>query len=103
MACCKGSNKTVDILSCRILKKILTKTLNGNQLLLLNKIAENRESTISSLLRILSKENRIPLSTLKLNSKKLRDLGLIDCGDSKKVKLTDSGILVMEIVEEVIL
>jgi len=101
VACCKGSNKTVDILSCKILKKLLTKTLNGNQLLLLNKIAENKENTISSLLNGISKENRIPLSTLKLSSKKLKDLELIDCGDYRKVELTNSGMLVLNVLKGV--
>ena len=97
----KGSD--ADILSCKILKKLLIKYINSTQLILLNKISENKESTLSSLLMAVSKENKIPLSTLKLNSKKLKELEIIDYGNYKKVELNDSGLLVLEILKEVIL
>jgi len=50
----------------------------------------------------LSKANGIPLSTLKLHSRKLRELGLlsiVDLGpDCNIVALTDDGNLVLSII-----
>jgi len=48
----------------------------------------------------LEKEFKVPLSTLKLNAKILRDLNLIDFGNSSPAKLTELGKFVVEIIKE---
>lgn len=103
MACNKTGSKRsdVDIVSCKILKRLLKKTLNEKQLILLNKISDNKEMTLSSLLRNVSLESQIPLSTLKLNSKKLKELDIIDYGNCKKIELTESGLLVLNVLKGV--
>lgn len=80
---------------------MLIKTLNNTQLIILKKISENKESTLSSILRTTSEENKIPLSTLKLNSKKLKELEIIEYRNYKRVELTDSGLLVLNILKGV--
>lgn len=60
----------------------------------------NSQATISSCLRRLSRENRIPLSTLKLNAKILRELDLICFGSNSSAELTEFGHLVLGIISE---
>ena len=61
------------------LRVLILRTLNDNQLLVLNAVAE-REQSLTSLLKQLSEEYQIPLSTLKLNARILRELNLISYG-----------------------
>ena len=77
------------------------RALNRNQRLILNSINETKNESITSLLKRISKEHKIPLSTLKLNARILRGLGLIDFGtnsDFKHAKLTKEGVEVLEII-----
>jgi len=74
----------------------LLRALNKNQILILSEIENNSSETITSLLTKLSKKSKIPLSTLKLNAKILRELGLITFGNS--VKLTDFGKFIVQII-----
>ncbi len=66
-------------------------------MLILTQLRANKTSSITSLLNTISSETGIPLSTLKFNSRILRDLGLIKF--DKKPELTKFGTLVLEIVE----
>ena len=62
------------------LRNLILRTLNDNQLLVLNKISE-KDQTLTSLLKQISTEYEIPLSTLKLNARILRELNLISYGN----------------------
>ena len=58
---------------------MILRTLNDNQVLVLKAVAERRQS-LTSLLRQLSTDHGVPLSTLKLNARILRELNLISYG-----------------------
>jgi len=73
--------------------------LNRNQLLILEEVSRNSEKTISSLLREIEKKHKIPLSTLKLNVKILREIGLISLGISSVARLTNVGKIIIQIFE----
>lgn len=75
--------------------------MNKNQVLILNLISKNSDSTASTLLKKISKETGIPLSTLKLNLKILRESGLVSYGKIGKpqpIKLTRAGKIVLQIL-----
>lgn len=55
-------------------------------------------SSITSLLNSISRERKIPLSTLKLNAKILRSLGLVEFSNGSNARLTDAGLLVLHIM-----
>ena len=80
------------------LRNVLLKALTKNQILLLNEIEQNSTKTITSLSNKLSNKLNIPLSTLKLNSRNLKKLGLIDFEVSDPVELTKMGKLVVKIL-----
>ncbi len=85
-----------------VFKALFLKALNDNQFFLLKHI-EKRSSSLNSLLRGLSKEHDISLSTLKHNARVLRDLDLIDYGskhDPKPVTLTEPGKIILCILKE---
>ncbi len=84
-----------------VLRRLLLRALNRNQRLILQAVSEIRLATITSILRFLSREFNIPLSTLKLNARILKELGLIDFGNTKQIKaakLTPAGELVVTIL-----
>ncbi len=76
------------------LQKLVAKALNKNQILILNKIKENKNKTITGLLESIRKSEGIPLSTLKLNAKVLSDLSLISFAKGETVRTTPSGNIV---------
>lgn len=80
------------------LRPLLLRCLNQKQILILNEISKNSGETATGLLIRLSIERSLPLSTLKLNLKILKDLGLVLQENSKPVKLTPSGMLVLKIL-----
>jgi hypothetical protein len=67
------------------LRNLILRTLNDNQILILSSIARQGR-TMTSLLRNLSEEYGIPLSTLKLNARILRELNLVSYGSNRDVK-----------------
>ncbi|MEM5875358.1 MAG: hypothetical protein QXW01_02675 [Candidatus Aenigmatarchaeota archaeon] len=77
----------------------MLRAFNRNQLLILSQVAINSGKTISSLLIEIEKGFRIPLSTLKLNARILRDLKLISFGNSNPARLTSFGKLIIEILD----
>ncbi len=84
------------------LRKLILRTLNDNQLLVLNSVSEHEQS-LTSLLKLLSGEYGIPLSTLKLNARILRELNLISYGsirDKKTAQLEPLGRFVMRLFME---
>lgn len=84
------------------LRKLILRTLNDNQLLVLNSVSE-REQSLTSLLKRLSEDYEIPLSTLKLNARILRELNLISYGsirDKRAAQLEPLGNFVMKLFME---
>ncbi|MBN2336240.1 hypothetical protein JXL21_11825 [Candidatus Bathyarchaeota archaeon] len=82
------------------LRSLILRTLNDNQLLVLNAVSEGDQS-LTSLLKQLSDEYGVPLSTLKLNARILRELSLISYGsvrDRRCVCLEDLGLFVVGLV-----
>ncbi|MCX8188957.1 MAG: thiamine pyrophosphate-dependent enzyme [Nitrososphaeria archaeon] len=75
--------------------------MNKNQVLILRLVSKNGDLTASSFLKILSKKTGIPLSTLKLNLKILREAGLVSygkIGNPQPVKLTRIGEIILQIL-----
>lgn len=64
-------------------------------------IYEYEYASISSILRTIEMESNIPLSTLKLNAKILKNLDLVDFSDGlgqRGARLTESGNLVVSLI-----
>ena len=81
------------------LRPIFLRGFNKNQILLLS-FAKSNSLAISSLLNRISREEKIPLSTLKLNARILKDLGLIECGNSHPARLTQLGEFLASIISD---
>jgi len=82
------------------LRNLILRTLNDNQLLVLNAVSE-RDQSLTSLLKQLSEEYGIPLSTLKLNARILRELKLISYGsihNKRSARLENLGSFVVDLV-----
>ena len=84
----------LDKISC--LKPLLLRALNGNQMLILS---EAGGSCITALLKDISERSGIPLSTLKLNARILKEMELIAYGQSSNAELTDAGSLTLAILK----
>jgi len=70
--------------------------------LILYKVSNNGDSTVTSIIYNIYKKQKIPISTLKLNAKILKDFGLISYGSTKKPKiaeLTELGKFLLDILE----
>ncbi|AHF79874.1 Hypothetical protein TES1_0480 [Thermococcus paralvinellae] len=83
-----------------VFRKLFLRALNENQLLILRSI-NGKHHSLNALLEELSREAKKPISTLKLNAKILKELGLIDYGEKnnpKPVELTKHGKLVLKIL-----
>jgi hypothetical protein len=74
--------------------RLLSRALNKNQILILSEVSSSSQ-TITSLLKRLSKNHGISLSTLKLNAGILRELELLEFGNCHDAKLTGLGEYVM--------
>jgi len=86
------------------LKPLLLRSLNKNQLLILRELALNFNRSLTSFLMEISEKRNIPLSTLKLNAKVLRNLGLICVGElngKRFAGLSNLGRLVLNILDGV--
>ena len=84
------------------LRRLILRTLNDNQLLILTSLARQRR-TMTSLLRNLSEEHGIPLSTLKLNARILRELNLVSYGSTRDVRCAEVeklGAFVLDVLTE---
>jgi hypothetical protein len=84
------------------IRLVLSKAITYNQLLILTSI-DNGERSLSSLLKELSRSHGIPLSTLKLSAKSLRQLELItliqDFSSSRSsVAVTEGGAAVAMLI-----
>ena len=98
---CEGSASTpISTGGVDDLRNLILRTLNDNQLLVLNAVAE-RQQSLTSLLKQLSEEYEIPLSTLKLNARILRELNLISYGsirDKRKAQVENLGRFVLRLL-----
>jgi len=84
------------------LRRLLLRALNENQVLILSNIGGGDER-VSRILQRISDTRGIPLSTLKLNAKILRDLKLIQYGTLSKpdeAELTQLGRNVLKVVDD---
>jgi hypothetical protein len=83
------------------LRRLLLRTLNDNQLLILSRVAAN-ERPLTGLLINLSLETGVPLSTLKLNARILRELNLISygsVGERRQAEVEPVGSLVLRLMD----
>jgi len=81
---------------------LILRTLNQNQVIVLRAVADHEQS-LTSLLRQLSEDHGVPLSTLKLNARILRELNLISygsMGDRKTARLEDLGRFIFGLIGE---
>jgi hypothetical protein len=81
---------------------LILRTLNDNQVLVLKAVAERRQS-LTSLLRQLSMDHGVPLSTLKLNARILRELNLISYGSlthRKAARLENLGRFIYRVIDD---
>lgn len=88
----------------KALKLVLAKALNKTQLLILSEI-DGTETSLSSFLKALSDSETIPLSTLKLGLKTLRELQLVSVSRmadniSAKIELTKTGRFILDLLLE---
>jgi hypothetical protein len=84
------------------LKRLLLRALNENQVLILSNIGGSGER-VSRILQRISETRGVPLSTLKLNAKILRELRLIRYGtlsEPDEAKLTPLGRNVLDFVDD---
>ena len=83
------------------LRRLLLRALNENQVLILGSIDGSGER-VSRILQRLSETRGVPLSTLKLNAKILRELRLIRYGtpsEPDEAELTPLGRNVLSVVD----
>jgi len=83
-----------------VIRKLVLRALNENQRLILRSI-DGRHRSLNALLEELSRRERKALSTLKLNARILKELGLIDYGtkeDPRPVRLTEHGRMVLSLL-----
>ena len=81
------------------LRRIVLRTINKNQVLILTNIPRVPAS-ITSVLRGISRKYHVPLSTLKRNAQILRELNLIRYGEAPNfsgVELTELGHFISEL------
>jgi len=83
------------------LRRLILRGLNDNQILLLSRVARDRR-TITSHIRLISEEYKIPISTLKLNSRILREFNLISYGSGRRsceAKLLPLGTFILKLLD----
>jgi hypothetical protein len=84
------------------LRRLLLRALNENQVLILSNIG-GRCERVSRILQRISDTRGVPLSTLKLNAKILRELRLIRYGtlsEPDEAELTPLGRDVLSVVDD---
>lgn len=95
-----GERAGLEIGSENILRAIFLRAFNKNQQLILLEVGRNSSLTTTSLLEKISKNQKTSPSTLKLNAKILRDLGLIKSDFCQPLKLTDTGKFVLGVLSQ---
>ncbi len=79
------------------MRMLLRRALNRNQILILNEM-ENNSETITGTLNRISRQHGISLSTLKLNAKILRNIGMISYSEFQTAELTDFGKTIIKMM-----
>ncbi len=72
----------------------MLRALNANQRLILGEISVSKNENITQILSKINKEDKVPLSTLKLNTNILKNLGLVTFGTNshfQAANLTELG------------
>ncbi len=82
------------------LKKLVFKALTKNQILLIHEIHKNFTLSVTSLVNEIPETSKIPLSTLKLNARLLRELGLVKYSNFGTVELAEGGNFVLSLMDE---
>lgn len=83
----------------KVLRKIIERGLNENQLLILKELASNGHYlTVTNFLDSLSKKYGIPESTLRWNVDVLKELRLITQKNGDPIRLSNSGRLIVKIL-----
>jgi len=77
---------------------VLRRSLNNNQILILTEIDKGAGKTITATLKYISRDSGISLSTLKLNAKILRELGLIIYAEYRAAELTEFGAVIFNFI-----
>lgn len=80
------------------MKLLLGRALNANQILILSEIRGSGGKTITGTLNSISKTRGVSLSTLKLNAKILRQLGLISYSEFQTARLTEFGETIIKLL-----
>lgn len=83
-------------------RRLILRTLNDNQILILSNMPRVPTS-ITSILKAIFERFDIPISTLKLNAKILKDLNLITYGSTtsfRGAELTDLGLAILSLVRQ---
>jgi molybdenum cofactor biosynthesis enzyme MoaA len=75
---------------------LLARALNRNQYLILGYVAQNHYKCITEVLQGISEKEGIALSTLKVNSRILRGLELVEFSDV--AVLTDFGVRILSLL-----
>ena len=96
----------------RILRTLAIRALNNTQILILRKLqmeyvkerinSDENGKSLNAILEDIGRRHRKSLSTLKMNAKILKELGLIEYGEKhqrKPVRLTDMGMAILELLE----
>lgn len=91
-----GKNRK-DVRQLECLKPVLLRSLSKNQLLILHHVYSRSFYSITRILTELSEEFEIPLSTLKLNARELREMELLKYGRAD-ARLTELGGIVLRVI-----
>lgn len=78
--------------------KVVRRAINRNKHLILRRVSCANGSSLSSILMELSRSTGIPLSTLKLNARTLRDMGLITYQNGRTA-ITEAGAFILHLLE----
>ena len=98
-----GINSPISISNGQLeaLRRIILKTVNKNQVLILSHIPQVPTS-ITSVLRNISKKYNISLSTLRMNAQTLKEMNLITYGEGSEfsgVELTELGRFIANLTD----
>lgn len=80
------------------MRLLLGRALNRNQILILFEIYSNSNKTITGTLSRISRMQGVPLSTLKLNAKILRDIGSVSYSEFRYVELMEFGKAIIKLL-----
>ena len=81
------------------LRKVILRALTGKQILILKEIEQNTGFTQSSVIKEISRKRKIPPSTLKLNIKILKEVGLLFASQNKPIRLTGTGKRLLSLLD----